>query len=100
MVIYNNDKDTQKAFIYAVMLNGSKYENDGMEIAAKVSYDNGEYSKAEELYKGLWNKTSSYDYFLKYVLTLVKQEKIKDAVAAMKGADISLEKNQKIVSKY
>ena len=55
-------------------------------LLAYEYYRNGEFDKASELYKKLYEKTSSRTYFKYYLDCLIKQGKLKDAIKEAKTA--------------
>lgn len=101
MVIYYNQKNNEKALVYSTMLGGSNYEESAFEFAGKISYEKGEFLKAEELFKGIWEKYGNKEVFFRYILTLLKQEKREAALKALEKFDIkSVEENSLITEYY
>lgn len=100
MVFYNNEKEYDKAFVYAAMLAGSSYDKDGAEVAARISYEKGEFSKAEELYKGVWKKYGLMEHYFRYILTLLKQGKVAETTSVIESTDVASIKENSYFSKY
>jgi tetratricopeptide (TPR) repeat protein len=100
MVIYYNQKNNEKALAYSTMLGGSDYEELAFEFAGKISYESGDYSKAEELFKGIWESHGNKEIFFRYILTLLKQEKKDIALKELEKINIKDSDENSLITEY
>lgn len=100
MVIYYNQKNNEKALVYSTMLSGSDYEELAFEFSGKISYENGDYVKSEEIFKGLWDKYGNKEMFFKYILSLLKQDKTESALKELNNYNIKDETDSSLITEY
>lgn len=100
MVIYYNQKNTEKAYSYASLLIGSEYEEQALEFSAKIYYEKGNYAKSEEIYKELWSKYSNKEIFFKYILSMLKQDKTDAAAQVLSNFNIKSETEKGFITEY